>query len=237
MDIAFNIVGINGKFQMIISLITVLVSGSAIFITTSIPFLSKRPTLMCQMRDSFQDDFILCKIEEYCLPNRFNYKIEKNSSLNNLALSFELYCEKELYLTLIGTALFLGGLVGSVILSPVPDKYGRLRIYKILNVVSAIIQINLFLCINPTHFIICAFIAGFCSFNYTMSMLIIPEYLDRKSAGLIMSINNAMFPFCGILLSIFYYFINNWRIFFLITSILTLLMMYLTLAYFVESPR
>jgi MFS family permease len=70
-----------------------------------------------------------------------------------------------------------------------------------------------------------------------MSTLIITEYIDRSTAGIIMSINNAIFPFSGILIALFFLYVNNWRLLFLISSVLCLLSVLISQKYFLESPR
>ena len=81
------------------------------------------------------------------------------------------------------------------------------------------------------------FTAGLVSYSYSMSTLIITEYLDRRYSGIIMSINNAVFPLTGILLAFFFMFINNWRLLFCITSLITFTSAALAYKYFLESPR
>ena len=78
---------------------------------------------------------------------------------------------------------------------------------------------------------------GVASFAYSMSTFIITEYLDRTTAGVIMSFNNAIFPVSGLLVAVYFIFVNNWRLLFFISSILSFIAVLISQKYFVESPR
>jgi MFS family permease len=68
-----------------------------------------------------------------------------------------------------------------------------------------------------------------------MSTLIIPEYLDRSIAGIVMSLNNAILPFLGIVTAVYFYYINQWRYIFIVTTLCAILILYLVKIYFLES--
>ena len=66
--------------------------------------------------------------------------------------------------------------------------------------------------------------------------MIIAEYLPRNVSNIIMSICNGSFPLCGIIIGIFFCVFNNMKLLFIITNIIQLIMTYLSLKYFKESP-
>jgi MFS family permease len=237
MDLAFEALNSTGRFQKILSVIIVMVAAITLFLSIGLPFFSKIPQMKCRDKETDQFPFMPCSEHDYCKDNIYEYEIDYKNSLHNIALEFNLYCSKGYYLAIIGTAFFLGGTIGSLALSPIPDQYGRAGIYKILAVVSCICQLNFFFSIGPLHIAITAFIAGMVAYSYSMSMLLITEFLDRNTSGMVMSINNAIFPAVGILISLFFLFINSWRLLFLITFFFSCLITYLTFKYFVESPR
>ena len=237
MDLAFEAINSNGKFQKVLSLIIIMIGSITLFITISLPFMSKSPKMLCREKDFDQLPFMPCGEHNYCQPQLFDYKVDDKNSLNNFALSFHLYCDKSYYLAIIGTAFFLGGMTGSFVLSPIPDLYGRAGIYKFLCVCSILCQLNALFSMGPIHFAITAFAAGIIAYSYSMSMLLITEFLDRNTSGIIMSLNNAVFPASGIFIALCFLFINNWRFLFLITTILSCIIAYLVFNYIVESPR
>jgi MFS family permease len=128
-------------------------------------------------------------------------------------------------------------MTGSILLSPIPDKYGRASIYKILLTCSFVLHICLLFSFSAVEIVFLNFLCGVAGYAYSMSTLIITEYIDRKTAGTVMSINNAIFPMSGILCALFFMFINNWRILFGITSLISLLVVLVARKYFLESPR
>ena len=69
-----------------------------------------------------------------------------------------------------------------------------------------------------------------------MSSLIVAEYLPRNVSNIIMSIENGSFPLAGIIIGLFFCFINNMKLLFFITTCLQIFTTYLTLKYFKESP-
>lgn len=236
MEVAFEAVGSNGKYQKILSCMVVLVATLSLMMSWSFPFNTKKPSFLCKEKDSLEF-YHECHERDLCKDEFFDYIKDEKETLNNISDAFNLYCDKAYISPILGTTFFLGGILGSVILSPIPDRYGRLEIYKILLVVNFFLHLNIMFGINEWHIVLTNMLMGIGSYAYSMSTLIITEYLDRSISGIIMSITNAIFPFCGILCALFYIFINNWRFLFLITSSLAFLAAFLGHKYFLESPR
>lgn len=237
MDSAFQSVGTNGTFQMIISVMILSVASMAILSGIAFPFLTKKPEMLCRELGNELSSFHVCHEEEICYNNNLEYFKNPNNNLYNMAYEFDMYCENAYYGQVIGTSFFFGGIIGSIFLSPIPDKYGRENIYKILLFCVFAVHVGFLLSSSLMSISITNFMAGIVSYCYSMSTLIITEYLDRRFSGMIMSLNNAVFPLSGILLVFFFMYINNWRILFVITSIITLLTALLGYKYFLESPR
>ena len=236
MDLAFESVGENGKFQKIIAFLLILVAPLTLLISTTIPFMSSKPVFSCKLKNSL-DDFQICREEDLCKSNLFEYKKIPEFSINNWVYDFDLYCEYSYLPPIIATSFFFGGIFGSIILSSIPDKYGREKLYKILVIISFVLHLNIVFSNNAWHLVIVVSLMGVSSFAYSMSTFIITEYLDRNSAGVIMSLNNAIFPLSGLLVSIYFIFVNNWRLLFIISSFLSFLAVLISQKYFVESPR
>jgi MFS family permease len=237
MDLAYESVGSNGKFQKITSVLVIVVASMTLFMSISFPFLTYKPEILCHEKDNFITEFHHCHEEELCKYDMYEYMKVKHNSLDNWAYEFDLYCEKSYFNGLIGTTFFFGGMTGSILLSPIPDKYGRASIYKILLTCSFVLHICLLFSFSAVEIVFLNFLCGVAGYAYSMSTLIITEYIDRKTAGTVMSINNAIFPMSGILCALFFMFINNWRILFGITSLISLLVVLVARKYFLESPR
>ena len=236
MDIAFEAVGSQGKYQKIIAFLVILVAPLSLIMSSSFPFMTKKPSFLCREKESIED-FHTCPERDLCKYNYFEYQKSREESLYNWSYEFELYCSKSYIPPVLGTTFFCGGIAGSIILSPLPDQYGRKDIYKILLIVSFILHLNVLFVINEWHMLFTNILFGMSSYCYSMSTLIITEYIDRSTAGIIISMNNAVFPFSGILIALFFLYIDNWRILFLISSLLSILCLFLSQTYFLESAR
>ena len=236
MDKAIESVNSKGKYQIIISFIILSVTSISLILCINFAFLTKRPGFMCKLKNS-TDIFQICPEENLCLPILYDYIKNPKISLNNFSYEFDFYCEKSFYIPLFGTAYFFGGILGTILLSPIPDKYGRAQIYKILIISLFILNINTLFAFSPIHLIITTVLIGIASYAYSMSSLIVTEYLDRNKAGIIMSANMAIYPIIGILTAIFFIYINSWKILFIIFNIIGLISVYYSQKYFLESPR
>jgi len=202
----------------------------------SFPFMTKKPDLLCKPKE-YQGNFEKCNEEDLCKYEEFDHLKIKDDNLINLAYDFDLYCDKSYFPPIIGTTFFFGSIIGSVILSPIPDKYGRKKIYKILIIINSLLNFNMLLSRNIWHIIITTFLLGVVSFAYSMSTLIISENFDMKTAGMIQTLNQLAFPLTGILIGIFFLLINNWKILFFIICFLNGIAIYLSQHYLMESPR
>jgi MFS family permease len=237
MDLAFESVGTNGKFQKTISIVIITVASMALLSGIAFPFLTKKPEMLCREKWNELSSFHSCHEEEICNNNHIEYLKNPYNNLYNMAYEFDMYCDNAYFSGVIGTSFFFGGIIGSLFLSPIPDNYGREKIYKILLFCVFLIHLSFLLSSSLVGISVINFIAGVVSYCYSMSTLIITEYLDRKFSGIIMSLNNAVFPLTGILLAFFFMYINNWRILYVITSFITFLTAMLGYKFFLESPR
>ena len=237
MDECLEIVGNNGKFQKIIFYICILASLLTTIYTLMISFLTKYPDFfIIDKTKSNKNQIKVIYSKEICDVSK--YEIRKDSkSIHNWTYEFDLFCNRDYYNTLIVYSVLFGQFLGALLLSPFPDKYGRKTIFKILIVISLIIHINLILLINPLHIIISNILGGITLFAYTMGFYIIIEYLRKDMTGQAIGFFNAVYPLFGVFLGFFFLTINNFRFLFIVTTLLSIILTYLTLKYFVESPR
>lgn len=237
MNECLEVVGNNGKFQKIIIYICVLDSLLTTIYTLIISFLTKQPEFFIinkedpkkiPLHESFSKE--ICDNSKYII-------IKDNKSIHNWTYEFNLFCDREYLNTLIIYSILLGQLLGTILLSPIPDKYGRKNIFIIIITVSLIIHINLVIVVNPFHIMISNLLGGITSFAYTMGFYIIIEYIRKDLTGLVLGFFNAIYPLFGVFLGFFFLTINNFRILFIITTILSIILWYLTFYYFTESPH
>lgn len=229
--------GEHGPFQR--KSIFIIIFGAILctFQSAAIAYLTKIPEFQCKHLDVPEEEFHDCTYSDsLCSPKVLLKKLSENS-VHNWSYSFDLYCSKEKFIDFISTAFFLGGVLGSITLSKIPDLYGRKKPFQIMMVLSLFLHINLLFTIGPIHATLTFFVGGIAAFAYSMVSYIISEYLPPSYAGTIMGITNSSYPTFGFLTGIFFLLVNNWKIFFLITTTIHFFVTFYALKYFTESPR
>ena len=229
--------GDHGKYQKIITFISITLGSLPFILSISYAYLTKMPKFLC--KDENDQFTIQCEYDrtKFCSSeNKIEFIKDKKNSVDNFTYAFDLYCSKEFFVPIYSTLFFFGGLLGSIIFAPIPDKNGRKTIFLIIQVLSLIIQLNILFAIGPWHLVFVFFFSGLLTYGFGMSSIIVAEYLPRNISNIIMSIENGSFPLAGIIIGIFFCFINNMKLLFVITSLLQAYTTYLSLKYFKESP-
>ena len=239
MDKIFESVGLEGEYQNILLIINIFTGFLPCIYSCQIPFLTKHPNFFVEKLNSDDPN----KIYESEFNNKFCnsslYNITKNpkSSIINWSYTFDLYCEKETYITIITSIIFIGGMIGTLTIIPSIDKYGREIILKICVFASLILYLNQLFCIGPIHLIFINFIGGIFSPIFSICYALFTEFYPKSKNGLLIGFFNAIYPLMGISLCLFFMVAQNWRILYLITSLAHIYYTYITFKYFLESPR
>ena len=132
MELAIKAVGDNGKVQKIITFVTVASASLTLVLSVSFAYLTKRPEFLCRQHNALNPDFQPCEYTDNLCSSKFEIEKDPSRSVDNFAYSFDLYCSKSFYVPMLSTLFFFGGILGCVLLSAVPDKFGRQKIFKIL---------------------------------------------------------------------------------------------------------
>ena len=95
------------------------------------PFFTKVPDFKCISKSNIpNNEYFDCEYsKDLCLQSNYTFIKNQQTSLDNWANTFDLYCDKEKYSPMISTSYFLGALIGFLILGYLPDKYGRKIIF------------------------------------------------------------------------------------------------------------
>ena len=239
MDKVYEIIGEYKKYQKIISIRMPITQPFYMIYSLIYPFFTKAPNFKCISKINNQDiQYFNCEYShDLCLQNNYTFIKDKNTSLNNWAYAFDLYCDKEYYSPMISTSYFLGTLLGFLFLGKLPDKYGRKKIYMYLLYITSFCYLNILFPISPIHIIIIFFIGGIINFGGNINTLIILELIPREKSGIILGIANAMYPLLGLIISLYFMFINNYKIicsFFFVTISLSTFLCY---QYLLETPK
>ena len=229
--------GDRGKYQKKITIIAISLGSLPFILSISYAYLTKMPKFLC--KDENGQFTIPCEYdrETFCSSEKkIEFIKDKKNSVDNFTYAFDLYCSKEFFIPIFSTLFFFGGLIGSVIFAPIPDKYGRKTIFQIIQILSLFLMFNILFAVGPWHLVFVFFFSGLATYGFGMSSLIVAEYLPRNISNIIMSIENGSFPLAGIVIGIFFCLINKKQILFIITLLIQIVTTYLTLKYFKESP-
>ena len=234
-----DIVGSKNKYQFYLLIMLLTTSLLSCLCNLQIAFLIKYPNFIIydKQNPNNKNENIVSYNDKYCNKTQYIMIKDYNTSIHNLAYSFNIYCENDFYSNIMKMNIFIGGLISYIFLTSYPDKNGREKIYKIFSILSLILQINLMFEINLIYSCLVYLFGGFVAFSYSMCFSIAAEFYNDELRGILIGILNAIYPFGGVLLGIFFMTINNWKILYLITTILHIYPTYLTLKYFYESPK
>ena len=208
------------------------------------PYLLKKPKFYIYQKSLSNGNFSFLLFNEsieydskYC--DSSNYIMKKDPiSLNNFAYEYDIFCssKKELFDLFLVVSLFAGATFGNIIFENFPDKYGREKIYKYLSIFELFLYINLILDLGMFHIIIVFFFLGINLYAFPLLTVVVNEFIIDDS-GLIYGIVNAIYPFGGILASIWFMTVNNLKIFFITFCFCLTIFNYYLFKYFYESPR
>ena len=233
MEEAISAVGQYGKYQKIITIISIFIGSIPFILTIAYPYLTKLPAFLCKNENG---EYVHCEFnkETFCT-GKVDFIKDPKNSVDNFAYDLDLYCGREFFISIYSSLFFFGALLSSVLMAPIPDKYGRKVVFQIFQVFSCIALFNNLFIINPWQLALVFFASGFGTYTYGMSSLINTEYLPRKVGVIVMAICNSSLSIVGIIVGIYFSSVNNKFILFLIFVILQFIMTYLTLRYFKES--
>ena len=144
MDKIFEVVGLEGAYQNILLIINLLTGFLPCIYSFQIPYLTKHPSFFVQKLKSDEPNKIYEMEFNNELCDSSLYKIIKNpeKSVINWSYTYDLYCDKETYVTIITSIVFVGGMIGTLTITPLLDKYGRSLILKICVSISLLFEVD-----------------------------------------------------------------------------------------------
>ena len=239
MDKIFEVVGLEGAYQNILLIINLLTGFLPCIYSFQIPYLTKHPSFFVQKLKSDDPNKIyeLDFSQELCDSSSYNITKNPSKSVINWSYTYDLYCDKETYVTVITSIIFVGMMFGTLTIVPAFDKFGRSKILKICVTISLIVYLNQLFCVGPNHLIFINFFGGMLFPIYGVGYALFTEFFPKSKNGLLIGILNGIYPLGGIVFCLFFLVSNSWRLLYLITSIIHIYYVYITFKYFLESPR
>jgi len=235
-DDVYTKIGDLGRFQVPVLASIMLVNIWGAIQMIHIVFLGEQPKHhTCHNNDSLA-------LQDYCPNSNNNLTCDRysynDSDFTSIATEWDLICEKSNYAGLVQSIFMAGVLCGALIFGPLSDKYGRRKIY-----LGSLTGMTLFSFIGSfawnytfytaTRFITGAFVAGVALNSFILSC----EFVGSSRRVLITSLSGLMLPLGMMVFSLLAYFIRNWRILSITTSLPGLVLLILTACIVPESPR
>ena len=161
MEEIFNAVGYDGPYQNYLFIINLLTSVLPCVYSIQVAFMTKHPNFIVKVLtgDDAGKTFDIDFNEKLC--DSTLYQITKNplKSVNNWSYTYDLYCERDYYNIILASIPFLGSMIGTLFVLPLPDKYGRKKVFRISMLISLFFHLNLSCAIGPIHLIIITFLS------------------------------------------------------------------------------
>jgi MFS family permease len=238
---AINKVNQNGKFQKIaFILLTICYTCTGSLITNAFIFLEKDPPITCYK--NINDTLIAtqCIRKEACDPNsgfskyEFNNIEDKNYSWTN---DFKLGCDYNIVVALLISLFFIGSMISSLIATSLSDYLGRARIIKFAMILRIFFIAAPIIFRNIWVVLFCMLFLGVLnSMHSTIPYILLSEYLGKDYRDNYLTLMFIFESFSGIFTTLFFFFIQNWVIFFIFNLIYGIIFVIFSFLLF-ESPR
>ncbi len=227
--------GKGGRFQLISSVFIIGYSFIMFYNVTSLPLQKIRPEAICRNKDDISDDFIPCTQDSYCDPN-YEKIILKEKSLNNWYLDFEVDCDTEKNFDFIISSIFIGGFLSYIFLSKWADIIGRklvlqFEIYGLLTIVIISIFANNLYIIAGLWFLY-----EFCNHVYSLLHIYTSEIASQEYFSFICSLSNICFPLTGLINSLLFFSLRDWRLVHLIFTVIAVISAIVFKMTLIETP-
>ncbi len=230
----FKLAGNSNIYQYTLLLITSLIWINLHNLSVTVGFLEKLPDITYY--DNNSGKFIESTLNSTICNWKDNYTITKKYS-HSIVTSFGYDCNP-LWIGFLGSSIFLGNLLGSFIFQYIVEKIGR----KKNLVFSSIPYVTcMFIIIFTPDYINCLifffFSEIFCVNISLSAYLITSEVSSSENRSIFSTIINSGYGLCGIVYTILYKFIGNWRIVFSISLGSSILIILSLIIFSYESPR
>jgi hypothetical protein len=139
LDDAIKATGGFGRYHGFLIVFYVMSFMAANFLLYNIDPLTQQPIYMCEVEDSVPLQYYECTAEEICESNfTIPYKIDEDDvdSLENWVQTLDLMCTPEYKIYRISWVYYIGEIVGCILISRIPDLYGRKLVLAICNAIQ-----------------------------------------------------------------------------------------------------
>lgn len=230
----FELAGNSNRYQYRLSILTFLIWVNLNILAVSLGFLEKAPDT--EFYDSNKKELVQASLNETMCNWKDNYTITKNYT-HSVVTTFHHDCDP-LWIGLLGTATFSGNLIGCFLFQYLIEKLGRKKTV-IANCFPFLVCLS-FIIFSPSYVLLVMFFflsEIFCVNIVFSTYLISSEVASSSNRSTFGSFINSAFGICGILYTVYYKYVGDWRVVFAIClgSNVVFISAFLLLSY--ESPR
>lgn len=224
---------IDGPYRFLLSVVLFIQMSNCNIIGQIFPFFFIDPIVECD--DQFKNpETGICNLDEMCKSNA-EFRINKSETLYNWSSLFNLYCPRSSYKLVLTTLYFIASAVFPILISSLPDRFGRMRVLNYLMILMLIAFILLLFNYQILH-MISMFLCGGLIMIYNVEIQIITEYYDANVRGFLTGIFCAAIPIFGSLSIFMFYFLHNVTCFWWMLIITQIFCIAVINFYYIESP-
>lgn len=230
----FELAGNSNRYQYRLSLLTFLIWVNLNILAVSLGLLEKPPEI--QYYDSVRNETIQSSLNSTICEWKNNYTFTKNYT-HSIITSFNHDCDP-IWIGLLGTSTFLGNLIGCFIFQYLVEKLGRKKTILVNSIPFLLSIITIIFSPDYVTLVVCFFFSElFCVNIVYTTYLISCEVASSKKRSTFGSFINSAFGICGMLYTIYYKYVGNWRHVFAIAfgSNIIFIIAFILSSY--ESPR
>ena len=230
--------GNQNRYQYFTLFVIVFLWINCNFIAIVIPFLEREPIVNYKDRRGVLHENVTLT-NEICGQTHGKYEIVKKFSYSWVS-EFGIECKK-VDIGLIGSFAFIGNTAGGLVFSFI-NKFISHKKILIISSIGFCISVSLCTLIKSYEYffyllILEALIGLFGNCLCYSSLVIAQEIVSNEKRSLFSSIINLGYSLCGILYSIAFYYVQDWRIVFYILTGASFLTLILIWAFIYDSPR
>ena len=231
--------GNKNRYQFISVLIIFFIYGTSEFIAISLPLLEINPIVSYLNPETnsiitTQSTYKLCNDS---ITNNFELIILTDKSKSSIVTDFKIYCDQN-KVSLIGSSLFIGVMLGSFLSYFFSDKMGRKKTAILFSFLYCINQ-ALFILVNNLYLLyLLLFLSGFFYSIIVLTLIVLMnEVIDIQLTAIFTTTIHNAYPFCGIIYTLMFKNLNDWRIIFVFSCIIHFCFTMVLTFYIEESPR
>ena len=217
----FLVLGGFGRFQQLLTACFCLVDLPSALSILIMYFAALNPSWKCSSNSSMclGNGTFPSDNKDRCAMQRSDWEFTEPRDFS-IVTQFDVYCDKEWVIYLTTSILFIGWMVGAVVLGWVSDNYGRKFVlfpsYLIIMLVGFIAAFSPSL----TFLVICRFIIGFCIPGASIqAIVLLSEYVTTKYRPHLMTVLSICFSATLCLLSLKAYYIREWKVLFIVCTL------------------